>query len=128
MTMNGLMTAIEQDIPIVTVVFNNKALGWVLHGSGRFAAEFNDFNHAEIAKAMGCRGVASRTLRRSAGVARGRRRAQPDRDRRDDLARGHLRRHHLAARQRRLAAPPLTTTASAEPCATASLSPRRGRT
>jgi acetolactate synthase-1/2/3 large subunit len=57
MTMNGLMTAIEQDIPIVTVVFNNKALGWVLHGSGRFAAEFNDFNHAEIAKAMGCRGV-----------------------------------------------------------------------
>jgi acetolactate synthase-1/2/3 large subunit len=57
MTMNGLMTAIEQDIPIITVVFNNKALGWVLHGSGRFAAEFNDFNHAEIARAMGCRGV-----------------------------------------------------------------------
>jgi acetolactate synthase-1/2/3 large subunit len=57
MTMNGLMTAIEQDIPIITVVFNNKALGWVLHGSGRFAAEFNDFNHAEIAKAMGCRGI-----------------------------------------------------------------------
>ena len=57
MTMNGLMTAIEQDIPIITVVFNNKALGWVLHGSGRFAAEFNDFNHAEIAKAMGCHGV-----------------------------------------------------------------------
>jgi acetolactate synthase-1/2/3 large subunit len=57
MTMNGLMTAIEHDIPIITVVFNNKALGWVLHGSGPFAAEFNDFNHAEIAKAMGCRGV-----------------------------------------------------------------------
>ncbi|MBV9201894.1 MAG: thiamine pyrophosphate-binding protein [Alphaproteobacteria bacterium] len=57
MTMNGLMTAIEQDIPIITVVFNNKALGWVLHGSGRFAAEFNDFNHAEIARAIGCRGV-----------------------------------------------------------------------
>jgi len=57
MTMNGLMTAIEQDIPIITVVFNNKALGWVLHGSGRFAAEFNDFNHAEIARAMGCGGV-----------------------------------------------------------------------
>ncbi len=57
MTMNGLMTALEQDIPIVTVVFNNKALGWVLHGSGPFAAEFNDFNHAEIARAMGCRGV-----------------------------------------------------------------------
>ena len=57
MTMNGLMTAIEQDIPIVTVVFNNKALGWVLHGSGPFAAEFKDFDHAAIARAMGCRGV-----------------------------------------------------------------------
>jgi acetolactate synthase I/II/III large subunit len=57
MTMNGLMTAVEHDIPIVTVVFNNKALGWVLHGSGPFAAEFNDWDHAAIARAMGCRGV-----------------------------------------------------------------------
>jgi acetolactate synthase-1/2/3 large subunit len=57
MTMNGLMTAIEHDIPIVVVVFNNHALGWVLHGSGPFAAEFKDFDHAAIARAMGCRGV-----------------------------------------------------------------------
>jgi acetolactate synthase I/II/III large subunit len=57
MAMNGLMTALEQDIPIVTVVFNNKALGWVLHGSGPFAAEFQDFDHAAIARAMGCRGI-----------------------------------------------------------------------
>jgi len=56
MTMNGMMTAIEQDIPIVTVVFNNNALGWVLHGGGPFAAEFKDFDHAAIARAMGCRG------------------------------------------------------------------------
>jgi acetolactate synthase-1/2/3 large subunit len=56
MTMNGLMTAIEHDIPIVVVVSNNRALGWVLHGSGPFAAEFNDFDHAAIARAMGCRG------------------------------------------------------------------------
>ncbi|HKS90068.1 MAG TPA: thiamine pyrophosphate-dependent enzyme, partial [Stellaceae bacterium] len=56
MTMNGLMTALEHDIPIVVVVFNNKALGWVLHGSGPFAAEFKDFDHAAIARAMGCRG------------------------------------------------------------------------
>ncbi len=56
MTMNGMMTAIEHDIPIVTVVFNNNALGWVLHGGGPFAAEFNDFDHAAIARAMGCRG------------------------------------------------------------------------
>ena len=46
MSMNGMMTAIEQDIPIITVVFNNNALGWVLHGGGPFAAEFNDFDHA----------------------------------------------------------------------------------
>src|SRR5439155_12006336 len=57
MTMNGLMTAIEHDIPITVVVFNNHALGGVLHGSGPFAAEFKDFDHAAIARAMGCRGV-----------------------------------------------------------------------
>ena len=57
MTMNGLMTALEHDIPIVVVVFNNKALGWVLHGSGPFAAEFKEFDHAAIARAMGCRGT-----------------------------------------------------------------------
>jgi len=57
MTMNGLMTALEHDIPIVVVVFNNKALGWVLHGSGPFAAEFQEFDHAAIARAMGCRGT-----------------------------------------------------------------------
>jgi acetolactate synthase-1/2/3 large subunit len=57
MTMNGLMTAIEHDIPITVVVLNNNALGWVLHGSGPFAAEFKDFDHAGIARAMGCRGI-----------------------------------------------------------------------
>ncbi|HZT88598.1 MAG TPA: thiamine pyrophosphate-binding protein [Stellaceae bacterium] len=57
MTMNGMMTAIEHDIPIVAVVFNNNALGWVLHGGGPFAAEFKDFDHAAIARAMGCRGA-----------------------------------------------------------------------
>jgi acetolactate synthase-1/2/3 large subunit len=57
MTMNAMMTALEHDIPITTVVFNNNALGWVLHGGGPFAAEFNDFDHAAIARAMGCNGV-----------------------------------------------------------------------
>ena len=57
MTMNGLMTGIEHDIPIVVVVFNNNALGWVYHGSGPFAAELHDFDHAQIARAMGCNGV-----------------------------------------------------------------------
>jgi acetolactate synthase I/II/III large subunit len=57
MTMNGLMTSLEQNIPIVTVVFNNRALGWVLHGNGPYGAEFGDFDHAAIARAMGCRGT-----------------------------------------------------------------------
>ena len=55
--MNGLMSALEQDIPITVVIFNNNALGWVYHGSGPFAAEFRDFDHAAIARAMGCNGV-----------------------------------------------------------------------
>ena len=45
------MTAIEEDIPIVVVVFNNAALGWVLHGGTGFAAKFNDFDFASIARA-----------------------------------------------------------------------------
>lgn len=57
MTMNGLMSALEHQIPIVVVIFNNHALGWVYHGGGPFAAEFNDFDHAAIARAMGCHGV-----------------------------------------------------------------------
>jgi acetolactate synthase-1/2/3 large subunit len=57
MSMNGLMTAIEHDIPVVVVIFNNRALGWVLHGRGAFAAEFKDFDHPAIARAMGCRGI-----------------------------------------------------------------------
>jgi acetolactate synthase-1/2/3 large subunit len=57
MTMNGLMSALEHKIPIIVVVFNNHALGWVYHGGGPFAAEFNDFDHAAIARAMGCNGV-----------------------------------------------------------------------
>jgi len=57
MTMNGLMSALEQDIPIIVVIFNNNALGWVYHGSGPFAAAFNDFDYGAIARAMGCNGV-----------------------------------------------------------------------
>jgi len=54
--MNGMMTAFEEKIPIVTVVFNNSALGWVLHGQGErpIASEFAPFDHAAIARAMGC--------------------------------------------------------------------------
>jgi acetolactate synthase-1/2/3 large subunit len=57
--MNGLMTAIEESIPIVTVVFNNSALGWVLHGQGErpIASRFKQFDHAAIARALGCEGI-----------------------------------------------------------------------
>jgi len=59
MAMNGLMTAREEGIPIVTVVFNNSMLGWVKHGQRDrlIASEFSDMNFAEIARAMGCRGI-----------------------------------------------------------------------
>jgi acetolactate synthase I/II/III large subunit len=62
MAMNGLITACEEGIPIVTVVFNNSALGWVKHGqedrTGHvIASEFGNTNYAEIARAMGCRAL-----------------------------------------------------------------------
>lgn len=56
MTMNGLLTAVEHQIPIVTVVFNNAALGWVVHG-GSSISNFNDVDHGAIARAMGCHGI-----------------------------------------------------------------------
>ncbi|MFN8559736.1 MAG: thiamine pyrophosphate-dependent enzyme [Dehalococcoidia bacterium] len=57
--MNGMMTAVEERIAIVTVVFNNSALGWVLHGQGDrpLASTFAPFDHAAIARAMGCEGI-----------------------------------------------------------------------
>lgn len=57
MTMNGLMTALENDIPVVTLVLNNHALGWSMHSRGPFATEFADFDHAAMAAAMGCNGI-----------------------------------------------------------------------
>jgi acetolactate synthase I/II/III large subunit len=57
-SMNGLLTCVEENIPIVVVVFNNSALGWVNHGQGEraIASELGDFDHAAIAQAMGCVG------------------------------------------------------------------------
>ncbi|HLZ71308.1 MAG TPA: thiamine pyrophosphate-binding protein [Dehalococcoidia bacterium] len=57
--MNGLLTAVEERLPIVTVVLNNGALGWVLHGQGErpIASSFGAFDHAAIARAMGCEGI-----------------------------------------------------------------------
>jgi acetolactate synthase I/II/III large subunit len=57
--MNGLLTAIEERIPIVVVVFDNGMLGWVRHGQGDrpIASKFADFDYAAIARAMGCHAV-----------------------------------------------------------------------
>lgn len=57
MTMNGLMTAIEHDIPIIVVIFNNQMLGWSTHIRGPFAAQFDDFDHALMARSMKCHGI-----------------------------------------------------------------------
>ncbi len=59
MSMNGMLTASEEKIPIVTIVLNNSAYGWVTHylQDQAIAAEFPDMNAAEIACAMGCRGI-----------------------------------------------------------------------
>jgi acetolactate synthase-1/2/3 large subunit len=57
--MNGLMTALEEQLPIVVVVLNNQALGWVKHGQRDrpIACDFREFDHAAIARAMGCGGI-----------------------------------------------------------------------
>jgi acetolactate synthase-1/2/3 large subunit len=57
--MNGLLTAVEQRIPTVVVVFNNGCLGWVYHGQGdrHIASEFAAFDYAAVARAIGCEGV-----------------------------------------------------------------------
>lgn len=57
MSMNGLMTAIEARLPIITLILNNQMLGWSTHIRGPFAAQFHDFDHAAIARAMGCHGM-----------------------------------------------------------------------
>jgi acetolactate synthase-1/2/3 large subunit len=63
MSMNGLMTAREQELPIVVLVLNNSSLGWVAHGQGErlIASEFDDFDHAAIARAMGNDGIRVQT-------------------------------------------------------------------
>jgi acetolactate synthase-1/2/3 large subunit len=57
MTMNGFLTAIEQNIAIISVVFNNSVLGWSMHAQGPFANTFGNFDYSAIARGMGCRGV-----------------------------------------------------------------------
>ena len=59
MAMNGIMTARDENIPIVSVVLNNSALGWVKHGQGNrtIASTFAEMDFAAIAKSMGVHGI-----------------------------------------------------------------------
>jgi acetolactate synthase-1/2/3 large subunit len=62
MSLPGLLTAVEEAIPIVVVVFNNGALGWSKHGQQdrgepEFKTTLRDFNYAEIAAAAGWEGL-----------------------------------------------------------------------
>ena len=105
MTMNGLMTAVEQDIPIVTVIFNNKALGL---GPARLGPVRGRVQRLGLRRDRPRARLPRRTHRRAGatGPGPGRCARQPgaDRARRAHLARRHLCRHHLAAGEGRLAA------------------------
>ena len=59
MSMHGLMTAVEEKLPIGIVVFNNSMLGWVLHGMGKqiVAADLDTYDLAGVARALQCDGV-----------------------------------------------------------------------
>lgn len=54
-SMNGLLTALQESLPITVVIFNNAALGWVRHGQPvPIASEFPPIDYAAIARSMGC--------------------------------------------------------------------------
>jgi acetolactate synthase-1/2/3 large subunit len=59
MSLHVLMTAVQENLPVGVIIFNNGALGWVLHGMGKraVAAEFTAFDHAAIARSLGCDGM-----------------------------------------------------------------------
>ncbi len=59
MAINGIMTARDENIPIVSVILNNSALGWVKHGQGNrpIASTFAEMDFAAIARSMGVHGI-----------------------------------------------------------------------
>lgn len=58
MTMNGLISTVELNLPIIVIILNNAALGWVKNAQGetKIASEFQDIQFANIATSMGCVG------------------------------------------------------------------------
>ena len=60
MTVNALSTAMQYDLPIICVVFNDGALGMVRHhqAPGQYiASEFVETDNAAVARGFGCYGV-----------------------------------------------------------------------
>jgi len=56
MCLHALLTAVQERIGFGVVIFDNSALGWILHGMGRRAvgANFASFDYAAIARSMNC--------------------------------------------------------------------------
>jgi acetolactate synthase-1/2/3 large subunit len=59
MNLHSMLTAVQENLPIAVVVFNNASLGWVLHAMGdkAVAGEFANVDYSAIARAMGCEGI-----------------------------------------------------------------------
>ena len=60
MTVNALSTAMQYDLPIICIVFNDNALGMVRHHQAegrRIASEFVETDNAAVARGFGCFGV-----------------------------------------------------------------------
>ena len=70
MTENNLAVSVDEDLPIVVVVFNNRMLGMVaqwqrLFMDGRYSAVHRDYmlDFAELAKTYGAHGVRAETMK-----------------------------------------------------------------
>lgn len=60
MTVNALSTAIQYQLPLICIVFNDNALGMVRHHQPegrRIASEFVETDNAAVARGFGCFGV-----------------------------------------------------------------------
>jgi acetolactate synthase-1/2/3 large subunit len=60
MTVNALSTAMQYDLPMICIVFNDGALGMVRHHQPegrRIASEFVDTDNSAVARGFGCFGV-----------------------------------------------------------------------
>jgi acetolactate synthase-1/2/3 large subunit len=58
MSLQGLITAVEENLPIAVVVMNNRALGWIAHGTKNpIGAMLSERSLAAVATSIGCHGV-----------------------------------------------------------------------